>query len=403
MPNSAPKTSKGIKSLRVLNICHESAVGGAQVSVTRACAALKMISAPVRFEIAARGKGFLSASAIEQGCMYFEQPCLSLLPHLEESRGRNLLKAMSYPSQVMLLALWLQRLNPSIVHIHSALLQAPAHAAASLKIPVVWTVHEMLEKDSPHLAPMCGPRRLANTIAKISSKIIVTAEAAAKAFLILAPGTDVTIVRVGFDMEPFKDLKKKRSAARKRLNIPLDEKVVLFPGYLARKKGFPVLVKALESFKGKDDTGHPVPLLLARGRGDVEAAGNLAGMAGIRADISGPTSHPGDMADLYAAADLVVVPSLSETQSLVAIEAMAAKIPVAASRVGDLDLYLDPVQLSVPGDHVTLARSIEMMLYNRELAEALVQKAAKKVQKMNSPRAYGSALLSIYTSISRAG
>jgi len=64
-----------------------------------------------------------------------------------------------------------------------------------------------------------------------------------------------------------------------------------------------------------------------------------------------------ELPSYYAAADVVVMPSYSESFGMVALEAMACGRPVIASRVGGL-AYL--VQDGVTGFHVQEGNTVEM-------------------------------------------
>lgn len=68
------------------------------------------------------------------------------------------------------------------------------------------------------------------------------------------------------------------------------------------------------------------------------------------------------LVELRAGAALALVPSRSaETFGLAAAEAMAAGLPVAASRVGALPELVDEMGLAPPGDPAALARAIERL------------------------------------------
>jgi glycogen synthase len=89
-----------------------------------------------------------------------------------------------------------------------------------------------------------------------------------------------------------------------------------------------------------------------------------------------------DLARLYAIADVAVVPSLYEPFGIVALEAMAAGVPVVASDVGGLR---EVVTHGVTGIHTwasnahSLAWGIKQVLADGALAARLRRKARQEV------------------------
>ncbi|MGB9376493.1 MAG: glycosyltransferase family 4 protein [Mycobacteriales bacterium] len=146
-----------------------------------------------------------------------------------------------------------------------------------------------------------------------------------------------------------------------------DRPLVLTIARLHEQKGYPTLVAAAAQLAGRD----PAPLFLAAGDGPQRAT--------IVADIArtgAPVRLLGwrtDLADLLAAADVVVVPSVWEGSPLAAQEALRAGRPLVATAVGGIPkLVGDGVDLVAPGDHVALARAIARVLDDPEHAAALV-------------------------------
>jgi D-inositol-3-phosphate glycosyltransferase len=91
----------------------------------------------------------------------------------------------------------------------------------------------------------------------------------------------------------------------------------------------------------------------------VERLRRLARRAGIadRVRFLPPVPHD-DLGSFYAAADIVLMPSRSESFGLVALEAQASGVPVIASAVGGLRYVVDHGEsgyLVPPGDHRALA------------------------------------------------
>ena len=125
---------------------------------------------------------------------------------------------------------------------------------------------------------------------------------------------------------------------RSKYGIGIDEFVVLFAGKLQQKKNVTELVQAMEMV-GR--TGRNLTRLLVVGDGELrDELQQLADRLGVRNIFTGFVNQ-GEMADVYAAVDCLVLPSgYDETWGLVVNEAMNFSLPVVVSdRVGcGLDL-----------------------------------------------------------------
>ena len=79
-----------------------------------------------------------------------------------------------------------------------------------------------------------------------------------------------------------------------------------------------------------------------------------------------------DVADLLAAADVVVLPSRWEARSLTAQEVLRAGRPLVATAVGAVPaLVADGAELVPPGDPVALGRAVRHLLDHPDEAAAL--------------------------------
>lgn len=127
---------------------------------------------------------------------------------------------------------------------------------------------------------------------------------------------------------------------------------VLAVGRLVPEKGFDVLIRAVAT------TGDRLVIV---GDGDARAAlQSLAATCGADVVFTGSVD-PGALADHYAAARLVAVPSRREGFGMVAAEALAAGRAVVGTRVGGLpDLVTDGVNgaLVPPDDVAALATAL---------------------------------------------
>ena len=96
---------------------------------------------------------------------------------------------------------------------------------------------------------------------------------------------------------------------------------------------------------------------------------------------------------LRRGAAVAIVPSRSaETFGMVAAEAMAAGVPVVASRVGALPELVEPQGLVEPGDVAALAEAIGRRW--RDVAAA--ERGRARVQELCAPAAVAAGLKAIY-------
>ncbi|MEO8196997.1 MAG: glycosyltransferase family 4 protein [Thermoanaerobaculia bacterium] len=206
-------------------------------------------------------------------------------------------------------------------------------------------------------------------VRRFDGVVAVTAALAAE----LAGGTRCRVIPNGIDGE---SLRARAAAALPALRRELAglagreaAPLLVAAGRLTRQKGFDVLLEALPALL----TGHPGLLLCLAGEGPERAA--LAAQArrlelGDRVRFLG---QRGDLAALFAAADLFVLPSRSEGSPYVLLEAMALGLPVVATAVGDVAETLGGEAaerapgLVHPGDAVALAAAIRQRL--RSLGE----------------------------------
>ena len=142
-----------------------------------------------------------------------------------------------------------------------------------------------------------------------------------------------------------------QSDARKRLGFDSDEAIVLYVGRMQFIKGTDVAVDALADLRERN------PHLASRTRGILLGAASGAGVeagggevrpsstylreltAAIASEPSVEVRAPVPshiLVDYYRAADLLIVPSRSESFGLVAAEAAASGLPAIASAVGGL-------------------------------------------------------------------
>lgn len=177
-----------------------------------------------------------------------------------------------------------------------------------------------------------------------------------------------------------------RAGARRAIGVDDDAPLLLFVGRIQPLKGPDVAIRALEAL------GRPDAHLLivggasgAAGDGEVERAHQLVDELGLHDQVSFVEPQPHHiLSTYYRAADVVVVPSRSESFGLVALEAAACGTPVVASAVGGLQSLVDHGRTGFLLDGRTpleFAKAIAEILESPELADAMGEAAAERAQR----------------------
>ena len=188
------------------------------------------------------------------------------------------------------------------------------------------------------------------------------AEAAQLVGLYRADPERIRLVPPGVDHGVF--FPRPRDEARARLHLT-GIRLLLFVGRLQPHKGPDVAVRALAEALARDPQGTSDVVLAivggpsGTGHGaEVARLMDLAGALGVEERVMlFPPQPQVRLADFYAAAEVVHVPSRSESFGLVALEAQACGTPVVASAVGGLRYVVVDgvtgflVEGDDPGDH----------------------------------------------------
>jgi D-inositol-3-phosphate glycosyltransferase len=222
-------------------------------------------------------------------------------------------------------------------------------AAKELGIPLVHTMHTMARVKNLNLAegetpePMIRVQGETQVVAAAQALVANTdAEAASLVSLYDACPDIVHVVSPGVDLYTFTP-GQGRSAARAVVDLPHNSLVVTFVGRIQPHKGPEVLIRATsELVKHSPLLRHKLIVNIIGGASganteEVDRLKELATWLGIDDVVRfAPPVPRADLAQWYRAADLVVVPSYSESFGLVALEAQACGTPVVATAVGGL-------------------------------------------------------------------
>ena len=229
--------------------------------------------------------------------------------------------------------------------------QVAAVAAERWGVPLVQSMHTLGKVKNLALAtgdcaePAARIRGEGEVVAAADRLVANTAEEARQ--LIELYGADpwrVETVSPGVDLSVFPPSSAGLAPAlRRRLGLPPDAVVLAFAGRIQPLKGPDVVLRAAAALLRLRPSlaGRLVVVIVGGPSGsEVGAPGRLEGLAAslgisdcVRMEAPCPQR---ELADWYRAADVVLVPSHSESFGLVALEAQACGTPVVAAAVGGL-------------------------------------------------------------------
>ena len=222
-------------------------------------------------------------------------------------------------------------------------------AAAELGIPLVHTMHTMARVKNLNLAEGETPEPMIRVqgetqVASAAQALIANtdSEAANLVSLYEACPDIVHVVAPGVDLYTFTP-GQGRKTARETIGTPLDALVVTFVGRIQPHKGPEVLIRATsELVKHSPLMRSKLIVNIIGGASganteEVERLQELTTWLGIDDVVHfAPPIPRAELPQWYRAADLVCVPSYSESFGLVALEAQACGTPVIATAVGGL-------------------------------------------------------------------
>ncbi len=282
--------------------------------------------------------------------------------------------------------------KPALIHSQHPVLMGDIAAAFArqLKVPLVFTFHTQYEKYAQFYSPIGG--RLAGLVTEEMvdrylshcDHVIVPTDSVREMVEDEFGLTEqVSVVPTPVDLEAFEGLDP--TPVRERY-VPGESKLLLYVGRIAKEKGLNFLLGAF----GQIVSQRPDVNLLMVGTGpqldEFKARTRKEGLA-EKVFFAGAVS-PDEVPAYYAAADLFVFTSSSETQGLVLIEAMAAGTPVVAVRApGPQDVLAEGGGRLVSADSSAFSDEVLALLNSPDEREKLAAEARQAVRRYGIPNA----------------
>ena len=284
--------------------------------------------------------------------------------------------------------------------------------------PVVWTMHDIWPATAIcHLTLNCrrfttqcrecrllsGRSGLATSVWRRKQKMLaegniyfvacshwLASEAKASALL---KGHKITNIPNPIDARIYK--RCDRQEARQRLGLPLDKKLILFASQRVtnENKGMSYLVEACRNLHKRDGSFCVNTEVVILGGHADEVVAQLP----MKAHALGYISDDRQIVDVYNAADLFVLPSLSENLPNTIMEAMACGVPCVGFNVGGIPEEIDHKKngyVAAYRDAEDLARGIQWVL--EADAETLSAQCLRKVAHNYSPSAVAMRYTEVY-------
>lgn len=206
----------------------------------------------------------------------------------------------------------------------------------------------------------------------------------------------VWVIPIGIDPTRFARAVPDKQSVKYKYGVQPSEKLVLFIGRLTHQKGCEYLIKAIPSVSKY----HNVKLVVVGDgyqRGELEYGAALTG-EGWRIKFTGFVPDA-DVVELLLSADVMVIPSVYEPFGVVALEAMAAGVPVVASDIDGLGEIIKHEQngiLVYSRDSSSISWGISRVLSDPANSGRLVRNAKEEVAKRYTWNAVASLTMRAY-------
>ncbi|MEM6631783.1 MAG: glycosyltransferase family 4 protein [Bacteroidota bacterium] len=298
----------------------------------------------------------------------------------------------------------IQEINPDIINLHWVCdAFVSIHSLSQLQVPIVWSMHDMWPitggchydqgcakfTSTCEKCPVLGPstrvdlsKKVFDRKRKVYARKDITfvgssnwlADCARKSAL--ARDQRVEVIHPGLNLSTFKPIE--RAIARDILNLPLDKRIILFGslhGEIDKRKGFAHIFPALDAIKHIDAE------LVVFGQSQSFHWPDTA----LPIRYLGKFKDSQSLALLYAAADVLLFPSLQENFGNICMESLACGTPIVAFGIGgnpDMILHKKNGYLAPAYDAQQLGEGLSWVLEYPNRVHDLSLSARKRAEEL---------------------
>jgi glycosyltransferase involved in cell wall biosynthesis len=272
----------------------------------------------------------------------------------------------------------LKKIDYDIIHVQSVTIALPAYLAGKFfKKPYLVCGHGF-----DLYFPWRFKKIISKLIMKNASAVIALTENMRKDMQKIYP-REVLVIPNGIDGDKFAVLSNKE-ALRKKIGVNNSDKIIVFVGTLRPVKNVKSLVRAIPILIPEEPN---IKLILVGGGSQVDYLRKMVKELHLEKSVSFTGEISNEKAISYlTAADIFVLPSLSEGFSIVSLEAMACGLPVIATKVGVLpEIIENGVNgfLIDSGEPKEIAEKVLQLLGSEDLREEISENNKRKAKDYN--------------------
>jgi glycosyltransferase involved in cell wall biosynthesis len=297
-----------------------------------------------------------------------------------------------------------RKVAPDVLHSHNPFFVGllAARLARSENLPLVSTYHTLYNHYAHYLFFVPDPavqsilRWWIPEYYNRCDQVIVPSHVAEESLLHYGVKTPITVIPTAVPLPPpERTSAEARLAARERWGIPPEAPLLLYVGRIAEEKNLELVI---DSFLQVAPEFAEARLLVVGGGPHLEACQRRAAGApdGERVLFAGPTPHD-ELVPIYAAADLFVFGSGTETQGLVIAEARAAGTPCVVVREGGASetVHSGEDGLVVDSSLEAFTSAVRTLLGNSDLRRRMGEACLRRAKEF-TPEAMTERVLRVY-------